>query len=69
MCGKELQVLLPAMATLPKRWVDIPPLMARAQLLADIHNSLGHCGWDKLLSALLGSYWWPGIHADIADGV
>ena len=28
---------------------------------------LGIAGWDKLLSALRGSYWWPGMHADVAD--
>ena len=66
-CGKELQVLLPATATSPKRWVDVPPLVAYAQLLANMHNSLGHCGWDKLLSTLRGSYWWAGMHADVAD--
>ena len=27
-CGKELQVLLLAMATLPEHWVEVPPLMA-----------------------------------------
>ena len=43
-CGKEFQVLLLAMATSPKHWVDIPLLMARAQLLVDTHDSLGHCG-------------------------
>ena len=56
-CGKELQVFLLTTATLPECWVDIPPLVARAQLLAETHNSLGHCWWDKLLSALRGSYW------------
>ena len=43
--------------------------MARAQLLSDTHDSLGHCGQDKLLSALRGSYWWPGMHVDVADCV
>ena len=55
------------MATSPKHWVDVPPLVACAQLLADTHDSLGHCKWDKLLSALHDSYWWPGMHVDIAD--
>ena len=39
-------------------------LVARAQLLVDTHDSLGHYGWDKLLSTLCGSYWWPGMHVD-----
>ena len=51
-CSKELQVLLPVMATFLERWVDVPPLVAYAQLLVDKHDSLGHYGWDKLLSAL-----------------
>ena len=66
-CVEELQVLILAMATSPEHWVDIPLLVAHAQLLADTHDSLGHCRQDKLLSALQGSYWWPGMHADIAD--
>ena len=49
--------------------MDVPPLVARAQLLSDTHDSLGHCGRDKLLSALCSSYWWPGMHADVADCV
>ena len=57
------------MASSPEHWVDIPLIVAHAQLLADTYNSLGHCGWDKLLSALHGSYWWPGMHVDIADYV
>ena len=65
--GRELQVLLPATPTLPECWVDVPPLVAHAQLLVDTYDSLGHCGWDKLLSALCGSYWWPGMYADVAD--
>ena len=30
---------------------------------------LGIAGQDKLLSALCSSYWWPGMHADVADCV
>ena len=66
-CGEELQVLLPAKATLPECWVDVPLLLAHAQLLVDTNNSLGHCRQDKLLSALHGSYWWPGMHVDVAN--
>ena len=66
-CGKELQVLFPATATSPECWVDVPPLVARAQLLVDTHDSLGYCGQDNLLSTLRGSYWWPGMHVDVAD--
>ena len=69
MCGKELQVSLLAMATSPEHWVDVPLLMASVQLLVDVHDSLRHCGWDKLLSALRGSYYWPGMYADVVDCV
>ena len=62
-----MQVLLLATVTLPEYRVDLPPLMAWAQLLSNTHDSIGHCGFDKLLSALRGSYWWPGMHTDIAD--
>ena len=27
----------------------------------------GALGWDKLLSTLHGSYWWLGMHVDIAN--
>ena len=37
MCGDELQVLLPVTASSPECWVDVPPLLARAQLLSDTH--------------------------------
>ena len=57
MYRKKLQVLLLAMATTPKYWVDIPPLIAREQVLADMYDSLGHCRRDKLLITLCGSYW------------
>ena len=53
--SNELQVFLLPTATLPRQWVDIPLLVAQAQLLADMHNPLAHCGWGKLLSALVGS--------------
>ena len=66
-CVEELQVFIPATATLPKCWLDLPLLVACAQLLVNTHNSLGHCRGDKLLSALCGSYWWLGMYVDIAD--
>ena len=66
-CGREVQVLFLATATSPKHWVDVPPLMAGAQPLADTYDSLGNCRQDKLLSALWGSYWWPYMHVDVAD--
>ena len=62
-----MQVLLPATAISLECWVDVPLLVVCAQLLADTHDSLGHFGWDKLLTALCRSYWWPCMHVDIAD--
>ena len=53
---KEVQVLLLATATSPKCWVDVPTLVVHAELLVDTYDSLGHCRWEKLLSALCGSY-------------
>ncbi len=44
----ELQVHIPKTATEPDRWVDVPPLVTRPRLLMDTHDSLGHCGRDKL---------------------
>ena len=41
--------------------------MDHAHLLVDTHDSLGHYRRDKLLSTLRGSYWWPGMHTDVAD--
>ena len=49
------------------RWVDVPPLVTRERLLIDTHDSLGHCGRDKLLAALRISFWWPGMHMDVAE--
>ena len=49
--------------------MDVPPLVTRAQLLADTHDALGHCGRDKLQEALRFTHWWPGMHLDVADCV
>ena len=57
----ELQVKLPETDTDPSRWVNVPPLLTRKQILADTHDSLGHCGRDKLTSAVRSFYWWPGL--------
>jgi len=49
--------------------VDVPPMVTRPKLLMDTHDSLGHCGRDKLLSAMKMYFWWPGMHMDVADCV
>ena len=65
--GHEFQVRIPASQTEEEKWVDVPPLMTRPQLMMDTHDSLGHCGRDKLYAALRMYFWWPGIHSDVAD--
>ena len=65
--GEELQVKLPKTATEPERWVDVPPLITRPRLMMDTHDSLGHCGRDKLLATLKTYFWWPGMHSDVAE--
>ena len=65
-CSNKLQVLSPAIASLPEHWVDLPPLMAQLQFLVDIHEHLGYYGWDKLLISLCGFYLWLGMHLDVA---
>ena len=49
--------------------MNIPPLVCRAQLLADIHKDLAYCGHDKLLSNIYEWFWWPGMHEDVSDCV
>ncbi len=60
---------LPATKMDGERWVDVPPLVTRPKLLMDTHDSLGHCGRDKLLAAMRTHFWWPGMHMDVADCV
>ena len=60
-------MLLPATRATRALWVDVPPLVTREQLLVDTHDSLGHCGRDKLLAAIRQFFWWPAIHADVVD--
>ena len=46
---EKLQFLLPEAGHRNERWVNIPPLLCRAQLLADIHKDLAYCAGNKLL--------------------
>ena len=55
--GSELEVRLPPTSGTPERWVIVPPLVLRDQLVVDTHNALAHCGRDKLLLALRDYYW------------
>ena len=59
--------LLPPTGIIPKQWAEIPQLVARVKLLAGIHDFLAHCGQEKQLSTLCGSYWYPRMHEDIAN--
>ena len=45
-------MLLPAAGHRAERWVNVPPLISREQILADAHEDLAHCGRDKLLNSL-----------------
>ena len=33
----------------------------------DAHVLLGHCGWDKLISSVQKTWWWPGLGQDAMD--
>jgi hypothetical protein len=47
-----MQIQIPATKTEDERWVEVPPLITRSRLLMDAHDSLGHCGRDKLFAAI-----------------
>ena len=51
------------------RWVNVPPLLEREQLVADTHACIGRAGRDKLLEALQQHHWWPGMYLDAAKCV
>ena len=55
------------MQTKEERWVDVPPLITRNRLMMDTHDSLGHCGRDKLFAALQLYFWWPKMYSDVID--
>jgi Integrase zinc binding domain/Integrase core domain len=59
--GEELQVLK------NDEWLNVPPVVMRVGLVRDIHTGLGHCGRDKLLSAVQDSMWWPGVRETITE--
>ena len=62
----ELQVLVRSITGVDT-WVDVPPVPTRAQVVRDMHQSLGHLGRDKLMEALREWYWWPGMHLTVAE--
>ena len=67
--GKELQVRVPGGLGYGPRWVNVPPMVTREQLVADTHQCLGHVGCQKLLEALQQHHWWPGMYLDAAKCV
>ncbi|KAJ9507137.1 hypothetical protein QJQ45_004866 [Haematococcus lacustris] len=44
----------------------VPPPAARDQLITAVHGSNGHFGVRRTTAMLLYSYWWPGVHSDVA---
>lgn len=42
----------------------VPQLHERKVLIADLHKQ-GHVGMNRLYSAIMTSYAWPGMQADI----
>ena len=51
------------------RWVPVPPVPMRQQLLRDTHEALGHAGRDRLTEAMLTEWWWEKIREDAAATV
>ncbi|KAJ9519907.1 hypothetical protein QJQ45_014633, partial [Haematococcus lacustris] len=44
----------------------VPPPAARDELITAVHGSNGHFGVRRTTAMLLYSYWWPGVHSDVA---
>ena len=45
----------------------VPPPEARAALVADIHRQLGHFGVKRTYSLLEPTFWWAGMHEQVAQ--
>ena len=67
--GSELQVRAPSGLGYKACWVNVPPLLEREQLVAEMHACIGRAGQDKLLEALQQHHWWPGMYLDVAKCV
>ena len=65
--GNELEIRYPPTHVFPERWVSVAPIRNRSEIMMDTHMSLGHCGRDKLYSAVREHWWWPGMSQDAAD--
>jgi Integrase zinc binding domain len=51
------------------RWVPVPPVPMRKQILRDNHEALGHVGRDKLVESTMTQWWWEKIREDAAAAV
>ena len=65
--GKELETLVcPFGSKQLERWVVVPPVPMRDRIVDETHEAMGHVGRDKLVEALLTSWWWERIREDVA---
>ena len=48
------------------RWLTCPPVSYRWDLIAGVHDALGHAGVEQVLAYMHQFYHWRGIKADIA---
>lgn len=68
--GQELETLAnPYGVESLQRWVSVPPIPMRPDIVRDTHEATGHVGRAKLAEALLAAYWWPGLRAQVAREV
>mgnify|MGYP006360654461 FL=1 len=64
--GEELETLVfPSGSTELARWVPVPPVCMRPQLIRDMHEALAHAGTPKLWEAMIAKWWWPKLRADV----
>jgi hypothetical protein len=64
--GDELETLVnPAGLEVLQRWVPVPPVCMRTQIIRDAHELLGHAGRDKIAEALMTRWWWRGLRVDV----
>jgi hypothetical protein len=48
------------------RWLTCPPISYRWDIIAGVHDALGHAGVEQVLAYMHQFYHWRGIKADIA---
>ena len=68
--GQELETLPnPYGVEYLQRWVSVPSIPMRPDIIWDTHKATGHVGRAKLAEPLLAAYWWPGLRAQVAREV